>query len=55
MGDRGPEPTKTYRVVGNPYVSHRKQSAATPFVWIIAGGVSCALVIYIVRLLADWF
>jgi hypothetical protein len=55
MGDIGPEPRKTYRVVGNPDASHRKQSAATLFVWAIVGGLSCALVIYIARLLADWF
>jgi hypothetical protein len=55
MGERGPDARKTYRVVGNPDASRRKTSAEAKFFWVLVGGFSCALVIYIARLLADWF
>ena len=54
MGDSGPEFQKTYRVVGNPDASRRKKRSEALLVWLLVGGPCALLVIYLVRLLAEW-
>ncbi len=55
MSDSGPELRKTYRVVANPDVRHLKERPVGPFVWVVVGGLSCVLVVYITRFLANLF